>query len=137
MEEILTDIIRAISPIAILILLSLGSWILILLKNKIKNAEVKSALDVLRTTADSVVNSLNRTDVAGMKTESGSAELSMAQAKTIKQKAKDMIVAEMPDAVYTTLEKANVDIESRLNSEIENQVGRAKQTIACLKDGEI
>lgn len=135
MDEFLSQLLQAVEPLAILIVTALLSWVLLLLKNKIKNAEVKSALDVLATTTNSVVNGLNMTDVANMKTESGTNSLSAIQAVTVKQKAKDRIVAEMPDAVYPTLEKANVDMDSRLNSEIENQVGIAKQNV-CKKAGE-
>ena len=135
MDEFLSQLLQAVEPLAILIITALLTWVLLLLKNKIKNAEVKNALEVLANTTNSVVNGLNMTDVANMKTESGTNSLSAIQTVTVKQKAKDRIVAEMPDAVYTTLEKANVDMDSRLNSEIENQVGSAKQV--CTKAGEV
>jgi hypothetical protein len=131
MENILVQFFSAVLPTATLVVIALLGLLLVQIKAKIKQEQVKSALGSLVTITESVVNSLNKTTVPEMREASSDGVLTETEMAKVKQTAVDTIKAELPDAMLVLLTKANVAVDSRISTEIESQVLQSKSFADC------
>jgi hypothetical protein len=111
-------------------IMALGTYGLTLLNNKLKNEQVKHALEELTKVTISVVQALNQTDVVGLRDNKG--KLSEADRIIIKNKALCMIKSQMQITALETLAKNGIDVEERVKTEIESQVWNEKVVVAQL-----
>ena len=131
MENTLLQIFSVILPTVVTILLALLSLAANELKKKIKQEQVKSALEMAITITESGVNSLNKTTVPALREAAKDGRLTQSDMAKVKQIAVDTIKAELPDAMLDLLTKAKVVIDSRISTEIESQVLQAKFFDVC------
>jgi hypothetical protein len=125
MNNIVLNIItEVVVPIAIAGLSLIGGHVLLLLKTKLKNEQVKMALDQLAKITISVVQDLNQTMVYEIKQ---SRSLTYEDKKSIKEKAFYLIKSQMQDEFLKLLDKNTIDVDQRINTEIESQVFEINQ----------
>jgi hypothetical protein len=102
----------------------LGGHVLLLLKTKLKNEQVKMALDQLAKITLSVVQNLNQTKVYEIKQ---TRSLTDADKRDIKDKAIYLIKSQMQDEFLKLLDENTIDVDQRINTEIESQVFEINQ----------
>jgi hypothetical protein len=108
---------------AILGFITYGSGLLI---SKLKNDQVKQALEQLTKITQSVVKSLNQTLVPMLKEKASDGKLSKEDIQAIKDKAINMIKAQIQNDVLDVLARNTIDVNQRISTEIESQVYESK-----------
>jgi hypothetical protein len=113
---------------AIMGLITYGSGLLISkLNTKLKNDQVRQALDQLSKITKSVVQNLNQTLVAGIKAKSADGDLSPEDMREIKAKAINLIKAQMQTEFLELLAKNTIDVDGLIDTEIESSVFELKK----------
>jgi hypothetical protein len=114
---------------AIMGLITYGSGLLISkLNTKLKNDQVRQALDQLSKITKSVVQNLNQTLVAGIKAKSADGDLSPEDMREIKAKAINLIKAQMQTEFLELLAKNTIDVDGLIDTEIEASVFESKKS---------
>jgi hypothetical protein len=121
---VLNIITEVVVPIAIAGLSLIGGHVLLLLKTKLKNEQVKMALDQLAKITLSVVQDLNQTMVYKIKQERS---LTDEDKKNVKEKAIAMIKLQMQDEFLKLLDDNTISADARIKTEIESQVFEINQ----------
>lgn len=112
---------------AIMGLITYGSGLLISKLNTIlKNEHVKQALDQLSRITKTVVQNLNQTVVADIKSKTADGKLTNTDIRGIKAKAVNLIKAQMQTEFLELLEKNTIDVDGLISSEIEANVYELK-----------
>lgn len=123
MNDIILKIIsEGIIPIVIAGLGILGGQVLFKLKTKINNDNIKMALDQLSKVTRTVVSQLNQTVVADIKSKTVDDKLSVGDMRDIKEKATNLIKAQMQTEFLELLAKNTIDVDGLISSEIEANV---------------
>jgi hypothetical protein len=121
---VLNILVEGVVPIVVTGLGILGGHVLLLLKTKLKNEQVKMALDQLAKITLSVVQNLNQTKVYEIKQ---TRSLTDADKRDIKDKAIYLIKSQMQDEFLKLLDENTIDVDQRINTEIESQVFEINQ----------
>jgi hypothetical protein len=112
---------------AIMGLITYGSGLLISkINTKLKNDQVRQALDQLSKITKTVVTNLNQTLVADIKAKSADGDLSPEDMKAIKAKAVNLIKASIQNEFLDLLTKSSIDVDKLIDIEIESSVFESK-----------
>jgi uncharacterized protein len=112
---------------AIMGLITYGSGLLISkINTKLKNDQVKQALEQLSKITKTVVADINQTVVSDIKSRTADGKLSSEDMREIKAKAVMMIKAQMQTEFLELLEKNTIDVDGLISSTIESSVFELK-----------
>lgn len=130
MYDILIRIIsEGVVPLVIAGFGILGGQVLFRLKSKLKNENIKMALDQIAKITKAVVLNLNQTVVANIKSKSDDGKLTAEDIRDVKAKAITLIKAQAQNEFLDLLEKNTIDVDSLLDSSIEASVFESKTVL--------
>ncbi len=119
MESLL---ISALTPLIGMILTSLVSWGISILKSKTKADIAKTSLDQVDQVVGTVVGGLAQTMAGPMKDAAADGKLSDQEKKVLKATAEANTKALLTDAVITAAQNSLADLDAYINQKIEEQV---------------
>jgi hypothetical protein len=119
---LLTFFINYVLPVLGSTILTLGTYGVTLLNKRLKNEQIRQALDVLSKVVTRVVQNLNQTLVPEIRAKSTDGVLSKEDVQAIKGKAMSLIQSQVQTELLSLLEKSGIDVDSLINTEIESSV---------------
>lgn len=129
-ETVVAALLPVLIPGVGALVTGLVSLALMGLKNYVKiktdNALVENALTRISNTVQTVVDSLEQTVVAELRSASSDGKLTKEDAAKIKQKAMNTVMAQLPGAIVSAAELGVNDVRVLVESKIEQAVLKSK-----------
>jgi hypothetical protein len=132
-ETLLAAVVPVLLPGAGAIVTGLVSLALIAAKKYVKtktdNALVENAMTRISHTVETVVSGLTQTAVEGFKEAAEDGKLSLGDAVSVKEKAMNMIMYQLPDVIKENAALGAKDLNLLISNKIEQAVARQKSGI--------